>query len=301
MPFKLPFPIRALFRELELRFCRSIPLSTPDLLGYYLTFLLLDHPLDETWLILLDEEKRLVDSIQFTDSIFDKEEFPDVLYQQDKCAAYYCFAHTHSSGTTEPSGPDRGTHRNLVQYFSTDPEYLGTFIVNQAMDYCYLPPYSPEMQEDPYVTIVDEQMRKHTGFGIRALCAELEQRYALRYPLKTPDQAAYYAVFFLHGKNPQHTWFFFLDHKYKLCHTVQRIPKSMLQSASITYVAHYEKECPFFYIAAICKGSVPAPTEMQRNVHRVYSSYFPDASQKYMGMLLVTETMDYLFLPPYTE
>lgn len=305
MPSKLPFPIRALFRELELRFCRSISLSTPELLGYYLTFLLLDHPLDETWLILLDKDKRLVDSIQFTEYVLNKVEFPDVLQNRDQRAVYYCFAHTHSTDPTKPSSLDMGTHRNMVQYFSKDPEYLGSYIVNQALDYSYLPPYSPIEQEKEDGPAMDAQMRKHTGFGIWDLCAELEQRYARTYPMKTPDQAAYYTVFYLHGKNPQHTWFFFLDHQYKLCDTVQLLPMSMLQSACIPYIACGKKKYPYFYIAAWCEEDTP--NEIQRRIHSAYSSIFsdlpefPDEEQKYLGMILVKKGMDYLFLPAWTD
>lgn len=133
------FSLRDLFRELELRFCRSLPLSSPELLGYYLTFLLLDHPLDETWLVLLNSRKRLLHSIQITVSTLSKEEFPPLL-QKDVRAKYYCLVHTHGDYTTEPSRADIYTNRQVSTYYGTKPTYLGAYIVNQALDFNLLPP-----------------------------------------------------------------------------------------------------------------------------------------------------------------
>lgn len=140
MPSKPLFPIRNLFREMELRFCRSRPLLTPDHLGYYLTFLLLDHPIDETWMILLDAKHRIVDSVQCTEGILAIENMNTVHSMKDKRVRYFCLAHTHNTYSTQPSEQDKITHYNISTYFGKDPEYIGCYILNQSLDYCYLPP-----------------------------------------------------------------------------------------------------------------------------------------------------------------
>lgn len=134
------FSLRDLFRELELRFGKELPLSSPELLGYYLTFLLLDHPMDETWLILLDSRKRLLRARQITESTLSKDKFPPLL-QEDVRTEYYCFVHTHGDLPTTPSDADIYTNRSVSTYYGTNPTYLGAYIVNQAMD-CFL--LSPE-------------------------------------------------------------------------------------------------------------------------------------------------------------
>lgn len=133
------FSLRQLFRELELRFGQSRPLSSPELLGYYLTFLLLDRPLDEVWLILLDSRKQLLQAIQITESTLYKERYPPLL-QKDPRTKYYCLAHTHGEYPTEPSREDIFTNQNVSTYYGTNPTYLGAYIVNQALDYTLLPP-----------------------------------------------------------------------------------------------------------------------------------------------------------------
>lgn len=140
MPSKPVFPIRTLFRELELRFSRTNPMPTSAHLGYYLAFLLLDHPIDETWMLLLDARYRLVKSIQCTEGILEIETMLTIPELKDKRVRYFCLAHTHSEESTEPSGIDRGTHNAISTHYAKDPEYLGCFILNQALDYCFLPP-----------------------------------------------------------------------------------------------------------------------------------------------------------------
>lgn len=151
MPSKPIFSVRTLFRELELRFFRNQPLPTPDHLGYYLTFWLLDHPLDESWMLLLDDHYKIVDSIQVTEGILAIENMLTLRnIAKRKQGVYYCLAHTHSDYSTEPSHMDMMTHRTVANHFAKDPEYLGSFILNQALDYRF---FSPSDQEIPVETV----------------------------------------------------------------------------------------------------------------------------------------------------
>lgn len=139
MPSHTGFSLRDLFQELELRFAKELPLTSPELLGYYLAFLLLDHPLDETWLILLDSRKRLLHITQITESTLFKDMYPPLL-QKDARAKYYCFVHTHGDLPTTPSSADIYTNRSVTTYHGSDPNYLGAYIVNQALDFRFLSP-----------------------------------------------------------------------------------------------------------------------------------------------------------------
>lgn len=297
------FSLQELFRELELRFGQSIPLSSPELLGYYLTFLLLDHPLDETWLILLDSQKRLLRNVQITESTLSKEKFVPLLHS-DTRIEYYCFVHTHGNYPIEPSRADIFTNQQLSTNFGTNPTYLGAYIVNQDLNFELLTPQKfKDMQQErdpPRHVIEHEKMQKNTGFGLWDLCKDLERRFFTNRPMTAPEHMAYYATFFLHDDNPEHTWFFFLNTRKRLQRTLQVLQKVAGQNACANHIAENFGNTAYFYIARRMETVTLEPTSIDRQMHVNHSQRF-QKKPKYLGLILVSASLDYLYLPPDTD
>lgn len=144
---------------------------------------------------------------------------------------------------------------------------------------------------------VQERMQKHTGFRLWDLCIEMERRFSTAMPLKKPDQMAYYATFHLQECDTEHTWIFFLDAEYVLCKALRLLAETVIHSDCADYVWENRDAWSYFYIASISESSIPTPNEIQRRTNYAYSRTFC-THPKYLGMILVSKTMDYLFLPP---
>lgn len=148
--------------------------------------------------------------------------------------------------------------------------------------------------------IEHEKLQKNTGFCLWDLCKDLERRFCADRPLTTPEHMAYYATFFLHDDDPEHTWFFFLDTKKRLQDTLQVLQKAALHIKCADYIMEHRGSNAYFYIAHRMDAVTLEPTKMDRQLHYAYSGTFQD-KPKYLGLILVSASLDYLYLPPNTE
>lgn len=145
-----------------------------------------------------------------------------------------------------------------------------------------------------------EKLQKNTGFGLWDLCIDLEQRYFVDRPMVTPDHMAYYATFFLHEENPDHAWFFFLDAKKRLQETLQITLAEAYHIHSARYIVENFKTAAYFYIAHRMETLTIEPSALDERTHNATSGFFT-AQPKYLGMILVSKALDYLYLPPTTD
>ena len=148
--------------------------------------------------------------------------------------------------------------------------------------------------------IEPEKLQKNTGFCLWDLCKDLERRFSIGRPMKTPDHMAYYATFFLHDEEPNHTWFFFLNTRKRLLDTLQVLQKAAIHGKCADYIIENFGNTAYFYIAHRVDTVTLEPTQMDRQMHCAYSQTF-QKKPKYLGLILVSASLDYLYLPPNTD
>lgn len=145
-----------------------------------------------------------------------------------------------------------------------------------------------------------EKMQKNAGFCLWDLCKDMERRFSGGRTMVTPDHMAYYATFFLHEENPNHAWFFFLDAKKRLQDTLQITLEEACHSHSAKYIDSHFKNSNYFYIAHRMEASPLKPSPLDTRTNDATSQFFT-MQPKYLGMILVSEALDYLYLPPTTD
>lgn len=145
-----------------------------------------------------------------------------------------------------------------------------------------------------------ENMQKNAGFCLWDLCKDMERRFSVGRLMDTPDHMAYYVTFFLHEENPNHAWFFFLDAKKRLQDTLQITLEEACHSHSAKYIVNHFNNSAYFYIAHRMDSSLLKPSALDIHTNTATSQFFIK-QPKYLGMILVSEALDYLYLPPATD
>lgn len=145
---------------------------------------------------------------------------------------------------------------------------------------------------------MNNRLKKNAGFCVWDLCKELEWRFSKEQPMTTPELMAYFSIFHLHGCDTDHAWIFFLDKKYRFCKEQMFLPKVVANRQCAEYIDSNAHAYSYFFISFVSDDLVL--DEIQHRIHCAYSYSF-DENPGYLGMILVTNTMDYKYLPPNTE